>query len=149
LNRLRRAPSRIPLPIVKIMDELGWAISHPAVPAAPPAIQPTQNILKRSGATQGPTIPVITPKVHPAASVPNMPSQIDTEVPRRPPPKIITKTPAIAPNRTRFRRGGGFSSTCWTLSSRSSVNECPRHRCLGSFSECFRSSPFTLHCPAR
>src|SRR5215204_2172338 len=94
--------------MVKSMGELGRAISHPAVPAAPPAIQPTQNSLKRSGAAQGPSTTAITPKVQPAASAPSMPSQIETDVPMRPPPKTITTTPAIAPNRRRFRRGGGL-----------------------------------------
>jgi hypothetical protein len=101
-------------------------------------MEPTQNSFKRSGAAHGLTTTVITPKVHPAASVPRMPSQIDTDVPRRPPPKTITKTPAIAPNRRRFRRGGVCPSTGRTLSSRSSLNEypplrAPRHVPLRAF----------------
>jgi hypothetical protein len=91
--------------MVRTMDELGCAISHPAVPAAPPAIQERLNHLNRSsGVNQEDPTTKMDPKVPPAPSVPSMPSQIDTDVPRRPPLKTNTKIPAIAPIRARFRR---------------------------------------------
>ena len=125
-------------PIATIMEVSGWAIIHAAVPATPPASKKRQNPLKWSHrshpAIQYDAKPRTTPKAHPPATAASRPSHIEIEVIPKPPTKRppnsrkTIKLPANNPKSRHLRREGLSPSTCWRLSSRSSLNEYPLSR---------------------
>jgi hypothetical protein len=142
-------------PIATIMEVSGWAIIHAAVPATPPASKKRQNPLKWSHrshpAIQYDAKPRTTPKAHPPATAASRPSHIEIEVIPKPPTKRppnsrkTIKLPANNPKSRHLRREGLSPSTCWRLSSRSSLNEYPLSRAPAWF--CLHSqsiSPYFL-----